>query len=478
MRYTKSDDEQYLEMSILQSTHAILYFPSRETSFQPFFSSGPCLSRTQIKFGIKAARDATCCLKYLYYMRNPSFERLGVIENKVTKSLGLILALQMELEPGNSLQYLEETAVLLREQLSSDLFRPELNDTVDAFSIAFDTYFADFLNPPSQQIIEYLYEANARLPDSSHISFALSQSFLLRFILTLSNEDYERAMAPLDRIITSHSPAESPNKDLTRALTTAAQLTHIRFMLYETPEYLEEAISRTRAHLISTSLEDPEYSDTIQLLEELKRTRLDDFGVIHTIPKASPGDSENICLPPFSHLTASLAEMNAMGSRSMTTRDWSKHIHTVNSMVRITNRTNIDDAIDYCRVLLASLQQRLVLSITMTDFIINKLGNFLYRDFTLTSDPEYLDESIDVHRGILKTSHSQWTKFEVIRRLLQSLAPRFRLSEDREDLDEVMQLFPIAVTNAYVKITKDLGSHSNGHISHDVFGTPVKVLRP
>ena len=225
-------------------------------------------------------------------------------------------------------------------------------------------------------------------------------------------------MAPLDRIITSHSPAESPNKDLTHALTTAAQLAHIRFMLYETPEYLEEAISRTRARLISTSLEDPKYSDIIQLLEELKRTRLDDFGVIDAIPEASPGNSENICLPPFSRLTASLAEMNAMKSPSMTMGDWSKHIHAIDSMVRITDRTDTDKAIKYCRVLLASLQQRLVLSITMTDSIINKLGNFLYCAFRLTNNPEYLDESIDVHRGILKTSHSQWTKFEVIRRLL------------------------------------------------------------
>ena len=161
VRYTKSDDEQYLEMSILQSTHAILLpSPLSRNIMSTFFFLTEALVCRALKSSLesKLPRDATCCLKYLYYMRNPSFERLGIIQNKVTKSLGLILALQMVLEPGNSLQYLEETAVLLREQLSSKLFGPELNDAVEAFSIAFDTYFADFLSPPSQQIIECLYE--------------------------------------------------------------------------------------------------------------------------------------------------------------------------------------------------------------------------------------------------------------------------------------------------------------------------------
>jgi hypothetical protein len=94
------------------------------------------------------------------------------------------------------------------------------------------------MDPPSQQIIKCLCEANACFPNSYHISIALSTSFVLRFILTQSNEDYEHAMVPLDRIITSYSLAESPNQDLIVALAAAANLAHGQFILFGTLEYL------------------------------------------------------------------------------------------------------------------------------------------------------------------------------------------------------------------------------------------------
>ena len=103
-----------------------------------------------------------------------------------------------------------------------------------------------------------------------------------RFILTRSQEDYESAMAPLDKIITSHSPAESPNQYLTVALSQAALIARTRFIFYGTPEYLQEVISHTHACLISTSPEDPKRGGIIQHLEELERTRLEDFAEMST----------------------------------------------------------------------------------------------------------------------------------------------------------------------------------------------------
>src|SRR5260221_529217 len=147
-------------------------------------------------------------------MRNPSFERLGITQNEVITFLLSTLALQMELEPGNSMRCLEEMAVLYREKLSSNLLEPELNSAIESFAGAVIARMWGSLAPPSQQIIECLCEANARLPDSHIVSIALSRSFHVRFMLTQSNEDYEAAMAPLDKIITSHSPAESPNQYL------------------------------------------------------------------------------------------------------------------------------------------------------------------------------------------------------------------------------------------------------------------------
>jgi len=456
-RYTLSDDEQDLETSILQSTHAILLpFPLSRNLISTFFHLTQALCHRAL--GSKLPRDVACCLKYLHYMRNPSFKRLGIMQNKVITLLVCALTLQMELEPRNAMQCLEEMAVLCHEQLSSNVSGPGINSAVETFAAAVITRARDTLDPPSQKIIECLCEANAYLPDSHNVSIALSRSYLFRFLLTQSNEDYEAAMAPLDKIIASHSPAESPNPNLTGALAEAARVAYGRFILYETPEYLEETISRTRARLISTSLEDPQHGDIIQFLEVLERKRLNDFGLIHALPEAHPSNPETLCPPPFSHLTASLAEMNAIEYPSMTVKDYDRHIDAVISMNRITDGRDIDEAIKYCRLLVASLRRSTIHPITTTDLIIltSGSGDFLHRAFRLTNNPEYLDESIDVYRGLLKISHAQWTKSPIIQRLISSLFSRLRLSEDRKDFDEIMELFSIPATDITTKLTRRL----------------------
>ena len=384
-------------------------------------------------------------------MRNPSFKCLGVIHGEVTALLVRTLALQQKLEPGNAMQCLEEMAVLCREELSSNLLGSELIDTVEDFAQAVNRL--DSLYLPSQPIIECLCEANARFPDSHPVSIALSWSFHRCFYLTHSNEDYERAMASLDRINTSHSPAESSNKYLTDALASAARLAYNRFNLYETPEHLEETISRTRAHLISTSLEDPERGDIVQVLEELERRRLENFGIMHTLPEAHPNNPETISLPPFSHLTASLAKMNAVGSTSMTMKDYLRHLDAVRTMDRITDGTNLDEAVKYCRILLQILQQCPIHPTIVTDLITLRSGDFLYHAFTLTSNPEYLNESIDVLRGIIKSSHSPWAQFHAVVQLTRFLSSQYGLSKNKKDLDEMMQLFSIAATSTYAQVT-------------------------
>ena len=241
---------------------------------------------------------------------------------------------------------------------------------------------------------------------------------------------------------------------MTDALAAAAQIARSRFIFYGTPEYLEEAISRTRAHLISTSSEDPKYGNIVKSLEGLEKRRLKNFGITHAVPEAHPSNPETISLPSFSDLIASLPEMNAMESASMATKDYRRHLDAVKSMIRITDGTDIDEAIKYCRLLLASLQKRSVHPITMTDLIILRSGEFFHHTFKLTNNTEYLNESIDVHRGMVKTSHSQWTQFPVIRRLISSLFSWFRLFKDKKDFDEMMQLSPIAANNTYEKITR------------------------
>ena len=386
-------------------------------------------------------------------MQHPSFERLSIAQNEVITSLLYLLTVQIGLEPRNAMQCLEEMAVLFLKQFSSNLFWPELTSAVEIFSRAVRISMPYLSGPPSQQIIECLREANARLPDSPYILIALSKTIHHRFFFTQSDEDYEGAMALLDNFVTSHSPAESPNQYLTDVLSVAADIAHSGSILYGTPEHLEEAISCTHAHLVSTSPEDPKRGDIVRSLEELKMTRLKDFGITHTILSQS-SNPETICLPPFSYLTASLIGMNGMESPSMMMEDCRQHLEAVDTMNRITDRKDIDEAIKYVRLLLASLQQSPVHPVPITTLITLESCWFLQHAFSLTNNPEYLDQAIDVRRKILKTSHAQWTPNLVIEPLIWSLISRFGLSRDRKDLDEIIQLFPIIANNTHVKASR------------------------
>ena len=234
------------------------------------------------------------CIKYLHYLRDQSLEaRPGrVTGNLVTATLVCALTHQVMLEPGNKTQTIEEISILCRDLLSSDFSTGNLNLTVviQNFARAVCIYLRNSWGQLPQQVVKCLCEANRRLPDTHDVSFALSCHFLFRFDVAQSNEDYERAMTLMDKIIDSHSPADSPTEYLKESFTQAAQLAYRRFQLYGNPEYLEEAIVRKRAHLGSISLEDLERGDIIQSLVELERQRFDGFGITNGLPVAHPSN--------------------------------------------------------------------------------------------------------------------------------------------------------------------------------------------
>jgi len=257
-------------------------------------------------------------------------------------------------------------------------------------------------------------------------------------------------MSVLDKVLILHSPAESPNTYLVEMFCIAVQLATDRFNLYGYPEYLEDAISRTRAYLGSTSLEDPKRSAMIYLLFKLEKTRFDDFGITNGPPNMHSSSSEVFYLLPFSHLVASLAASNAVISPPMAVDDCIQHLDAINTLDRITDKSDIEEAVRYCQLLLASLHGRP--HDLLTIHLIGASGRFLHHAFKITNKREYLDESIVVFRHILKMPHAQLTHSEFVRQLISSLMSRFRVFGTREDVGELMQLFPIAVEDPFTKI--------------------------
>ena len=401
-RFLLLHDGRDLETSNLQSTHAIFLPFRRSIEGRPnlistfFFLTEALFWRSR---EYEEPGDVMYCIKYLRYLRDQSLKALGITSNRVTASIVRALAFRVELGPGNVTQGVEEMSILCRELVSSDLSGPELNVSVEDYARAVLPYLYNSLNP-SQQVIECLREANARLPDSHVVSFALSKYLFHRFFETQSNEYYENAMALLDKAIASHSPEDGPGENLRRSLTLAAQFARYRFVFCENPDYLEDAIIRTRAHLGSISLEDPERGDIIQSLVELEAT-LRRIRYHKWYSRSDPSNPEIVDLSSFSHLTTSLAESNAVKKPSITVLDRFQHLRAIDSIDRITSKADIEEAIKYCRLLLTSLQSPDDAMI-ITSLTVSRLGNFLYRAFTVTNNPVYLNESIDVHRGVLK----------------------------------------------------------------------------
>ena len=304
---------------------------------------------------------------------------------------------------------------------------------------------------PSQQVIECLREANLRLPDSHRVSYVLFRCFNLRFWVTMSIEDYENAMAILIKIVAPHSSTDSPSPYLAEALQMAAHLVRIRFHFYGNPEYLEEAIFCCRGYLSLISPEDPIRGDIIQILVELEKGRSDEFGITNSLPEAPSSNPGLVDPPSISDLSASLAESNLVNPSSITIQDHNRHLDAVCAMHRITDKADIEEAVKYCRLLFISLQHSPHEAMALTHLTLSKLVDFLLHAFKLTKKPEYLNESIDVHRGILKIPHAQWIHFDVILMLILSLISRINFSEDGKDVDEVIRLFHILVTNSYTK---------------------------
>jgi len=456
IRYRLSDDEQDLDRSIAQLTHAVFLPlpPSVEGSvnlIQAFFYLAAALFHGSHKF--QQLSTLKYSVKYLRYLRDKSFEAFGIEYDSVTTLLVRSLALQVELESGDSghgmhLQdVVEEMSTLCFELFTSDVDESLLETAIVAFATAV-AFFMASSNEISEPTITCLREANKRLPNLHSLSIVLSMSLFTRFYLTKSDDDYKDAMATLDRIIASRSPAENPGKYMREALDQAAAFATFRSNNDGNPEYLEDAISRYRAYLSKIALDDPEYPTVAQALADLEKTRFEEFGTQDGSQQRRPVVDDP---PLFSYLTASLAKSSTGKYPLMTLEDRVQHYDAVYSMGGITDITDIGEAAKYCRVLLASLQTSPEDQLTFMTTI--KIGDFFILAFKLTHDSEYLNESIAIFRGMVEMPRAHWLHFDIVTGLIWSLSFQFLVSKDRKDLDEIMRLYSIAVTDSYAKIS-------------------------
>ena len=457
-RFKLWHDERDFDASALQFTHAI-FLPFHHLTKLRHDATVTAIFLNLSQFLIHRSRksqqpgDVRYSVKYLRYLRDRPlqaevFRLISTTHNEVTAILVDALALQAELENGDVVDSIEEMLVLCRELLSSNASKQDLNAAVETFAETIIHHTEDTLDPPSQQVIECLREANTRLlSDSYSVSLALSTAFSARFAETSSNGDYECAMGHLDKFIVSHFPIGGPRQTLRRHLSVAANLATRRSNFSRDPEYLEEAINRTRAHLGFVSVEDLEHDEIAQTLAHLVGRRGLEFGDVRVLHSDDPVVED---LPSFSQLAASLAKSKNLNFKPppMTTKACSRHHRALVSAGRITDQTEIEKAVQYCRLLLPFLRRS---SNRLTHPTLLLAADLLKHAFDLTHNPEYLYESIDIYRSILERSYPQWIHFRVILKLFLALLTRLDLSRDRNDLEQMIQLFPIISNCTYEK---------------------------
>jgi CHAT domain-containing protein len=459
MRYKQSldDRDRYLDTSILQFTRTIFLPFDSSNKHGPNPISAFFFLTEALFFQLPKHQqhsNARYCIRYLRYLRDLSPEAFGISSNKVATLLVHALCVQARLEPDNAIGCFEEMSVLCQELLASDLYHILKTDRNDALLTAFDNFggtvvahFSKSLDQHSQRVVETLREANRRLPSLQLVSLAVFMILCSHFTMTLSNDDYQEAMDFLDGSLVPHSSTDSSDSYLGVASNLAAGMAYLRVSLHKNPEYLEEAIFRHRSCLDSISPADPERHVVVRSLAELERRRLDEFGVTGGLPELHSSNPK-VILPSFSDLAASLDQSNVVKMNMATLY---QHFIAIRSTDLLTERADIEEAVKYCRLLLKSLEQSPYVAMIIHATIAGS-GLFLYRAFELTNNAEYLDESIDVCRGIVKTPHAQYFHFMVFQGLIGGLLARFRLSRDRNTFDEVMEVYPIAVTNTYANL--------------------------
>lgn len=479
VRYHLSHEKDDLDKSVLYFVEAILlpYYPSKTSSanvVNSFFYLALALRRRSEEY--ERREDVNHLIEYFRHLRRLPLDAFDISLSEVSRSLVQVLASRMNLEAEDSTRDVEEMVALCRELLTSGVSTSYPTSTIMALHGAVLTKFCRG-EPvqPLEEVIVCLREASKMYPpgpDTPVVSFALASSLAIQFLTTHSTNDYEESTALLDDVVTSPYLGDNTSwmQDCAAGLVTLLAL--LRSTLYENPEYSEQAISRCRT-MLNSSLGDSFRPTFTKALEDHAEERLKHFGLTDGLHEARFRVSEVMGVSSSQHqgtstqdtesfretLSLTVLEENIQNLEKLlsTTKPGTVgHRGYLEDIVgyyetkfsRTSTITDIEEIVKYRRMLIASTQ----LGDPFRFFPLGSLGRVLLTAFELTNKIEYLEESIALHRDVLKLPSAQALHFTIIRRLISSLSTRFLLVHHRQDLEEIIQLMPTAVHDKYTRV--------------------------
>ena len=440
---TRQQDD--IDQSILHFTEAILFplpwFSWFQHVVETFNAIAYVIFRRAEAF--EQPEDIKCCIMFFRYMHGqwPGNRAPIRLFFPVTETLIRSLALQVGLGPGEDQEI--EMAELCDELFSSGVTTERLTDPIVAFASAVSARLGSHLETPfpSENVIGCLRKVASLQPDLHTVSIALADSLLVRFQRKSSDDDYKEGMAAADKIICFRDPRGRPSPYLGKAWHLAVRFDITQFGMNGKPEHLEKAIHRIGTSLESTPQEDssrPLLSRFLFLLKGLRSRS----SVTVDAQYALSVTSEFAKLPSFRDLTTSLHEWSLVKPLPETT--FSEHVNALNPMniESLRNLADIEDAVKYCREVLASHAGSKV-----APFARKALPNLFRRAFFLTNENKYLDGAISAARDHINSATPDLRVFRQasLLELLSSLSTRLHLSNRRQDLNELMHVYAMVV---------------------------------
>jgi hypothetical protein len=423
-----------IDGAIVHLTESILPLPLSLLQRGPFTLDAlyclatALLSRSEVT---KQSEDVVVATKLLFYLRDQPQEIPSISRHRATELLIGSLALQVDLEAGNVMQSIREIAILSRE-----LFTVETSDidTTRLINLIWELVRSnsrlDVPDQPLDELIECLRAAMKRRPDLTQARAALAMSLICRYYRTGRNDDYEEAMSILDEITSSrNSQDESFYQKFATGL--AAFLAKFRSEAHWNPEYLEEAIYRTRAAFLTSSSHTESYSHLAWDPEDAAKQRFRYFGSIEGVeepPATGPSVSSPVPETPESSQTR-YEEMQSQ-------------IPAING----SDIMKIDEAIKKSRSIAASSNGEPILTL---------FGEMLFHAFRHTKKIKYLNESISTRRKMLESPvFSQAERLRILFILAKSLLARSHSFPGyrTQDLDEGLELATQCVNDAHLNL--------------------------
>ena len=439
MRYCSSNDQDDLEQSILGFTEAVFLPRSRNTD--PF-NVVQIISLIAIAISFRANEsrqheDIKSCIMYLRYLReNAGDVALTCFPMSIAEILNHALMVQIRLGQGDVHQDIEEMAVLCDEIFNSDIPIPTLTSYIRDFARIVEYHLKRQLRM-SDKVIDCLRNASMRLPDLHEVSSVLVQCLHIRFYTAPSDDDYKEAMAILHDIVTSRTAGGRPSPHRELALKLAGIFETTQFYACGKPENLEQAIYHLRSWF-DVALEDPDRPAIATFLSHLQGMRSCDPG--HRV-LYSPSESAN--LPSAKDLIASLSEFNPVKAISKTMFDG--FFHALGSINDLIDIVDIEDRITFCEQLIASYPSSRFARIAHFS-----LGSLFGRAFECTSEIKYLNRGISITRENINTPGPIHLRDGSLIGLIAFLETRLNLFHSREDLDELMQIYPMVSAHQHV----------------------------